>query len=78
MNFIKFGKSRKQDERTYHSRKPFKTLLFIILAAALLSVILLISVYFGFKQYIVHTDDGIRLDIPWLEGATAEIVDNID
>jgi len=33
----------------------------------------MVAVFFGFQRYIVHTPDGVRLDIPFLRGILDEI-----
>jgi len=39
----------------------------------LATFILLVAVFFWFQRYIVHTPDGVRLDIPFLRGILDEI-----
>ena len=54
--------------RTYHGHRhhAVKTAVVIILVVLLLLAAIAISIFFGFKKYIVYTSDGIRLDVPWL------------
>ena len=54
-------------KRIYHRRNPIKIILSvlgIILAAAIL---LFTIVFFGFKKYAVYSDDGVTVEVPWLE-----------
>ena len=59
-----------KDKKIYHSRRPWKTVLIVFIVLIVLLVVLAISVFFGFRKYIVYTDDGIVLEIPWLEEPT--------
>jgi len=52
--------------RVYRTRHPLRTVLICILAGIAAAVILALSVFFGFRKYIVYTDDGLYLDVPWL------------
>lgn len=55
-----------------HSRLPgiiARTVL-IILAVF---IILTVTLYFHFQKYIVYTDDGIVVDVPWLRESEEDI-----
>ena len=52
--------------RTYRNRRPLKIILTVLLSLIAAFVILIVSLFFGFRKYIVYTQDGLRLDIPWL------------
>lgn len=53
--------------RTYRSRRPLKIFLTVLTSLILAAVILIVSLYFGLRQYIVYDQDGIlHLEIPWL------------
>ena len=56
-----------KDKKIYHSRRPWKTVLIIFIILIVLLVVLAVAVFFGFRKYIVYTDDGIVLEVPWLE-----------
>lgn len=56
------GKKRK----IYKKSKPWKVLLIVFLSALLFFIILTVSVFFGFQKYIVYTNDGLRVEVPWL------------
>jgi hypothetical protein len=55
------------NKRIYRRRNPVKivlSVLGIIIAAAIL---LFILIFAGFKKYAVYTDDGVTVEVPWLE-----------
>lgn len=52
-----------------------RTLLRVGGVAVLATALLLVVVFFWFQSYIVHTPDGIRLDIPFLRGILDDIPD---
>lgn len=53
--------------RIYRSRKPLKTALTVFFSLLAVLLILAVSVFFGFKRYIVYTSDGVKLEVPWLQ-----------
>lgn len=56
-----------RDSRVYHVRSPWKTALVVTLIVLAAALIIATSIFFGFRKYIVYTDDGVRLDVPWLQ-----------
>lgn len=54
------------EHRVYRVRKPFRTLMIILAVLLIAAVILAVAIFLGFRNYIVYTDDGVRLEIPWL------------
>lgn len=67
-----------QKRKIYKRHRPLKIVLLSLLALVALLVILFISVFFSFKKYIVYTDDGLYLDIPWLERNVESVQNPID
>ena len=63
----------KKREQIYRRKRPMRTLLCTLGIVIVALALLLIVVFFWFQSYIVHTTDGIRLDVPFLRGITAEI-----
>ena len=63
----------KQREKIYRRRRPVRTLLRVLGLLVLTIVIAAVVIFFRFQRYIVYTQDGIRLDIPFLR----EILDEI-
>ena len=61
--------------KIYKYRKPVSIVISVILAVLLFLVITAVILYFSFQKYIVYTDDGVRLEVPWLE-ETAEQAEN--
>ncbi|MBQ4322272.1 MAG: hypothetical protein IJC35_08530 [Oscillospiraceae bacterium] len=55
-----------RDKRIYRSFRPGKLVVRLILILIAAAIALSVIVYFWFKSYIVYTDDGLYLDIPWL------------
>lgn len=53
--------------RIYRSRKPLKTALIVFFSLLAVFIILAVSVFFGFRKYIVYTSDGVKLEVPWLQ-----------
>lgn len=52
--------------KIYKKSKPWKVLLIVFLSVLLFLLILAVSIFFGFQKYIVYTNDGLRLEVPWL------------
>ena len=52
--------------KTYNNRRILRIIYRLIITIALAAVILFILLFFGLRQYEVHTEDGIRLEIPLL------------
>lgn len=63
-------------EQTYRGRNPLKTIFKTLLLIILILVISAVALFFYFQRYIVYTDDGIRLDLPFSIGAEARPADN--
>ena len=59
------------NHRVYRKHAPLKILIRIIAILLVLAVVLSVTVFFGFRRYIVYTDDGLYLDIPWLREGIA-------
>lgn len=68
----------KQKEKIYKRRRPFRAAAKGLGIALLITIILLTVVFFWFPRYIVHTPDGIRLDVPFLRGILDEIPEIIE
>ena len=59
--------------KTYRSRKTVKTVFFIAIVSILSLSIMLTAMFFGFRKYIVYTENGIHLEIPWLEKSNENV-----
>jgi hypothetical protein len=55
-----------RDKRIYHSFRPGRLVVRLILILIAAVIAFSVIVWFWFKSYIVYTDDGLYLDIPWL------------
>lgn len=55
-----------KDRRIYRTGVRWKTALLVLLIVAALIVTVALSLFFGFRKYIVYTSDGVRLEVPWL------------
>lgn len=53
--------------KTYRNHRAARIVLTTVLTLVLSCVILAVALFFGLKKYVVYTQDGLRLDIPWLE-----------
>ena len=58
--------------RLYRSRSPLKVLLIVFLCLVLFILIFVISVFFAFQKYVVYTDEGAELQVPWIEELLSE------
>ena len=56
-----------RDSRVYHVRSPWRTAAAVTAIVLVAALIIAASIFFGFRKYIVYTDDGVRLDVPWLQ-----------
>ncbi|NLV49191.1 MAG: hypothetical protein GXY20_00685 [Clostridiales bacterium] len=55
--------------RIYHGRNPLRALLKVLLWIIIIAAALFVFAFFWFKRYIVYTDDGIILDVPFLHSS---------
>lgn len=55
-----------KDRRIYRTGVRWKTVLLVLLIVIALIVTIALSLFFGFRKYIVYTSDGVRLEVPWL------------
>ena len=60
---------RKKNDRVYRSFKSLKLAARILAAALIVAAALAVLLFFWFRQYIVYTQDGLKLDVPWLQSA---------
>ena len=54
----------------YHAHKPGRIVLKVIGWIVLIAVVLM--VFFWFRRYIVYTDDGLRVQVPYLAGTMTD------
>lgn len=59
--------SRKKSKQIYRRRSPVKIVFAVLGGIILAALILFMLVFFGFQKYAVYTDDGVTLEVPWLE-----------
>ncbi len=59
----------KRSPEVYRSRRPVKTALLLVAAALVVTLIICVSIFNGFKKYIVITDEGLKMEVPWLQTA---------
>ncbi len=57
----------KTKPKIYRRRNPLKIILVTLGCILLAAIILFLILFFSLKKHIVYTDDGVKLDIPWLE-----------
>lgn len=61
--------------RVYRKHHTLRILLNVLIILLVLAIILSAVVFFWFRRYIVYTDDGLHLEIPWLEDDTSDSSD---
>jgi hypothetical protein len=59
--------------RTYKNGRAGRIILTVILSVIIAFVILTVTLFFGMRKYIVYTDDGLHLEIPWLETDVGDV-----
>ena len=57
----------RNSRKIYHRRNPLKIVLIVLGCLLLTAILLFLLVFFGFKKYAVYTDEGVTLEVPWLE-----------
>ncbi len=58
-----------RENRIYRSHKRLKSVLTTIFVVLLVLLVLVLMVFFYFRQYVVYSQDGVRLEVPWLDEA---------
>lgn len=58
------------DRRIYRRKRPLRTFFTVVIVTLVLALVLSATVFFGFRRYIVYTDNGVRLEVPWLTEST--------
>lgn len=56
-----------REKRIYRQHKPVKAVLTALAIVIATLVLLAVMIFFSFKKYIVYSDDGVRLEVPWLQ-----------
>jgi|GEM_PF-1928099 len=54
------------NKKIYRVRSPVKTFFRVLFGVFLCLILLFLFVFFYFQKYIVYTETGIRLEIPFL------------
>jgi hypothetical protein len=57
---------RRYVPRTYNNKRALRIIFGTIFAVVLTIVISFLLLFFVLERYIVDTDEGIKLEIPWL------------
>ena len=58
---------RKNGREIYHYRSPLKIILISVGSVLLAALLLFVAVFFGFRKYAVYTDEGVTVEVPWLD-----------
>jgi len=58
----------RSSKKIYRRRRPVRTILIVLGCLVFAALLLFLMFFHGFKKYAVYTDDGVTLEIPWLEG----------
>lgn len=56
----------------YHGHKPLRIVLKTVGWIVLVALILAVFMFFWFKRYIVYTDEGLRVQVPYLAETMTE------
>lgn len=54
------------ERKFYRKHMRLKTVLKTVALVLLAVIVLLVATFLWFKRYIVYTEDGLYLDVPWL------------
>ena len=57
---------RRYVAHTYNNKRALRILLGTIVGLFITLVATFLILFFALEQYIVHTEDGVKLVIPWL------------
>ena len=57
---------RRYVPRTYNNKRALRIFIWTIFGAFIALVAIFLILFFALEQYIVHTEDGVKLVIPWL------------
>jgi len=52
---------------TYKNRRAARVVTRLLIALIITVVVFAIALFFGLRRYIVYTQEGLKLEIPWLE-----------
>jgi hypothetical protein len=58
--------SRRYVPKTYNNRRLLRILIYTFVGFIITLVATFLILFFALEQYIVHTEDGVKLVIPWL------------
>lgn len=53
--------------KIYRRRNPVKIILIVFGSLLLTAILLFLMLFYGFKKYVVYSDEGAKLEVPWLE-----------
>jgi len=65
-------------DRFYKRRRPVRRALIILAVVILLCALLFVILFFALQRYIIHTPDGVRLDIPALRSMLPPIPEVVE
>lgn len=54
-------------KKIYRRRSPVKVVLVVLGSLIIIALILFLLAFYGFRKYAVYTDEGVTLEVPWLE-----------
>ena len=58
---------RRYVPRTYNNKWALRVLITAVIGLVVTFVAVFMILFFALEQYIVHTEEGVKLVIPWLE-----------
>ena len=57
---------RRYVPHTYNNKRALRILIWTFFGVIIAFVATFLILFFTLERYIVHTDDGVKLEIPWL------------
>ncbi|MBQ4381288.1 MAG: hypothetical protein II794_00955 [Oscillospiraceae bacterium] len=66
---------RRRDRRIYRTGHPWRTALIVLAVLVVAAVLIFWGIVASFRKYIVYTDDGVKLEVPWLQRETETVIE---
>ena len=57
---------RRYVPHTYNNKRAIRILISTFVGVIITFVVVFLILFFTLERYIVHTEDGVKLEIPWL------------
>ena len=70
--------ARRYVPRTYNNKRALRVLIGTVIGFVVVFVAAFLILFFALEQYLVYTEDGVELVIPWLHGIEAVELEDYD